>query len=258
MSSSSPPPQHPFLTVSPLPPPPHRRSLDILKTHFQTDVLATQDPWRTPTASTSLLSLIPDADLRTALDSKWSSTSYSSPSSEKWADIDSLAQTSASKSLDPRDLLDAKQDIVLEHTYPRLDVAVTQKLNHLLKSPFVVHPGTGRICVPIDTGKLEDFDPLDVPTLQGLVRDVDAYMEGQINVDVEGQGQGNKEGEGVEEGKHVQDWEKTRLRPYIQYFRGFVNGLMKDEREAVVKREREAVVKREEGEEEVGMESLEF
>ena len=126
-------------------------------------------------------------------------------------------------------------------------MAVTQKLNHLLKSPFVVHPGTGRICVPIDTGRLEEFDPLDVPTLQGLVRDVDAYIEGQVNVDVEGQGDG---GGDKEVGKHVQDWEKTRLRPYIEYFRGFVNGLMRDEREAVVKRE--------EGEEEVGMESLEF
>ncbi|KAL2262230.1 hypothetical protein VTK26DRAFT_2066 [Humicola hyalothermophila] len=226
------------------------RSLDILKEHFQKDVLQTQDPWSDPEKSAYLLQLIPDADLRRALESKWDSSSPPRSSAEKWADIDELAQTGASKALDPRDLLDAKQDIVLEHTYPRLDAAVTQKLNHLLKSPFVVHPGTGRVCVPIDTRALDEFDPFDVPTLAGLVRDVDAWAE-------EHAGAGEVDGEGA---AGVQDWEKTRLKPYIEYFRSFVLTLMKDEREAVVKRERvDAEVKKEGGMDDgVKMESLDF
>lgn len=134
-----------------------------------------------------------------------------------------MAKTGASKGLDAKALLEAKQDIVLEYTYPRLDIEVSKKLNHLLKSPFVVHPGTGRVCVPIDLRNLEDFDPLGVPTVQGLLAEIDAW----------------KDDSGSEDSKPVADWEKTSLKPYIDRFRLFVNGIMKDEKVAKVKRERE-------------------
>lgn len=110
----------------------------------------------------------------------------------------------------------------MEYTYPRLDIEVSKKLNHLLKSPFVVHPGTGRVCVPINTKNLEDFDPLGVPTVQDLLAEIDSWK-----------------GEEEEGGKGTADWEKTSLKPYIEQFRHFVNGLMKDEKDVKVKRERE-------------------
>jgi len=58
---------------------------------------------------------------------------------------------------------------------------------------------------------------------------------------------------GSQEAKHVQDWEKTSLKPYIEYFRSFVMGLMRDERGAAVKRERD-----EDDEVEIKVESLDF
>ncbi|KAI1475947.1 prim-pol domain-containing protein [Daldinia eschscholtzii] len=202
------------------------RSLNILAPHFQEDVLEAQDPWASSERAEHLLSLLPDKALNESLRKKWDS-SPGRASTSKWADIDSLARSGGgSKNLDTKALLDAKQDIVLEYTYPRLDIEVSKRLNHLLKSPFVVHPGTGRVCVPIDTRKLEDFDPLGVPTVQGLLEEIDNWKDDGED------GSGDK-------GKNLQDWEKTSLRPYVEYFRSFVLALMKDERDPKIKRERE-------------------
>lgn len=44
-------------------------------------------------------------------------------------------------------------EIKLQLMFPRLDFNVSKDLNHLLKSPFSVHPKTDNICVPF-----EDFD----------------------------------------------------------------------------------------------------
>lgn len=201
----------------------HSRSLDILKTHFQQDVLEVQNPWASNEQAEKLLQLLPDRGLNDSLRRRWDAAPGRT-SALKWADIDAMAKTGASKQLDPRALLEAKQDIVLEYTYPRLDIEVSKKLNHLLKSPFVVHPGTGRVCVPIDTRSLEDFDPLGVPTVQGLLAEIDAWKD--------------EAGE-ADKGRSVADWEKTSLKPYVELFRAFAAGLVKDERDVRVKRERD-------------------
>lgn len=199
--------------------------MEILKTHFQEDVLSVQDPWSTDERADRLLQLLPDRALNESLRRKWDAAPGRS-STSKWADIDAVAKTGASKNLDARALKEAKQDIVLEYTYPRLDIEVSKKLNHLLKSPFVVHPGTGRVCVPIDTSSdatIEEFDPIGVPTVQSLLAEIDAW----------------KGEEAAEGAAAVADWEKTSLKPYVEYFRTFVAGIMREERDARVKRERE-------------------
>jgi DNA primase small subunit len=66
---------------------------------------------------------------------------------------------------------------------------------------------------------VEEFDPLNVPTVTQLLQEIDEW-------------------EGEDSEKKMQDWEKTSLKPYVDYFRKFVAGLMEEEKPAL-KRERQ-------------------
>jgi DNA primase small subunit len=68
-----------------------------------------------------------------------------------------------------------ERDIIFQYCYPRLDDKVTTQINHLLKSPFCVHPSTGRVCVPIVPSECDNFDPFKVPKLSDLVQEIEAY-----------------------------------------------------------------------------------
>ncbi|KAF3479963.1 DNA primase small subunit [Arthroderma uncinatum] len=214
------------------------RSLETLKPYFASTILMDQDSFSKPDQASRLLELLPDKTLKAGLQKKWESAPERS-SSSKWADIDAVARTS-SRGLDTKALLEAKQDIVLEYTYPRLDAEVSKKLIHLLKSPFVVHPGTGRVCVPIDIRKVDEFNPLEAPTLSDLLDEINSWSPSQASqqdqMPASDSGSGQDETDTAAKPRKVQDYEKTSLKPYIDYFRSFVAGLNKDERP--VKRER--------------------
>merc|ERR1719278_2537240 len=66
-------------------------------------------------------------------------------------------------------------EIMLQFAYPRLDIAVSKGLNHLLKSPFCIHPKTGRVCIPMDPAKVDSFNPMTVPTILQLTDEIDRF-----------------------------------------------------------------------------------
>lgn len=66
------------------------------------------------------------------------------------------------------------REAVLAHAYPRLDLEVSKKMNHLLKAPFCVHPKTGRVCLPIDPTRAHEFDPETVVTVGELLQQLNA------------------------------------------------------------------------------------
>merc|ERR1712176_497077 len=108
------------------------------------------------------------------------------------------------------------EEIILQQTYPRLDINVSKQRNHLLKSPFCVHPKTGRVCVPIDVSHVEEFDPFRVPTLAQLMDELDAYEAPRS---------------GAEDAVH--DWQKTSLKESFETFqKKFLVPLLKEQRRA--------------------------
>ncbi|XP_069509579.1 DNA primase small subunit [Ambystoma mexicanum] len=120
----------------------------------------------------------------------------------------------------------ADEEVMLQYCYPRLDVNVSKGVNHLLKSPFSVHPKTGRISVPIDLKKLDQFDPFVVPTISQICSELDTVLkkneeDEQEEMVVEEAGD---EGE-PEIKRRTRDYKRTSLAPYIKVFDNFLEKL---------------------------------
>ncbi|KAI9312508.1 putative DNA primase small subunit [Dichotomocladium elegans] len=124
---------------------------------------------------------------------------------EKWTQ---LSQALLTKNASKQTL----RDILLQYCYPRLDDKVSIQINHLLKSPFCVHPKTQRVCVPIDPEKCEAFDPLKVPTLQSLMTEYEDF-----------------ESRKASGGQSLPDYNKTSLGIYIDIFKKFVDGAIREQ-----------------------------
>ena len=98
--------------------------------------------------------------------------------------------------------------IMFTLSYPRLDVNVSKMMNHLLKSPFCVHPKTQRVCVPMDPETILDFDPSTVPTLDDLLQELSAKTSEE----------------------KLKEWKGTSMEEFRQTFkRTFLKPLLDDE-----------------------------
>ena len=90
----------------------------------------------------------------------------------------------------------------------RLDIAVSKGMNHLLKAPFVIHPKTGRVCVPFNPAKADRFNPEDVPTVLQLVEEIDAFTK-----------------DAADELKNVKAYKKTSMKEPVGIFEEFLSNL---------------------------------
>jgi len=119
----------------------------------------------------------------------------------------------------------AVEEIVLGYLYPRLDVHVTEQRNHLLKSPWVVHPKTGRVCVPFDPEKVSEFNPETVPTVQDLAREFNDYAAANS---------------GVAEKEMVSNFfSSCCLKEHVEVFHKFLKGVQKSVNKEAVQHARE-------------------
>ncbi|CAB4056625.1 PRI1 [Lepeophtheirus salmonis] len=163
------------------------RALKIASESFESICLVDQDILGEPERWNNVLSLIPDETVREKITSKMPT-----------------ASTSLERRKTSNHIL---KEIVLQYLYPRLDINVTKGLNHLLKSPFCVHPKTGRICVPLDPNKIEQFDPLKVPTISQLIEEIDRFSKNNENAVIS------------------KDYKKTSLRGPMVIFDEFLSKL---------------------------------
>ncbi|KAM0787717.1 hypothetical protein ACM66B_003776 [Microbotryomycetes sp. NB124-2] len=174
------------------------RSFAALKPYFQSVVLGEQDCFAKEEQWQSIQRILPAKDKEAAAKvlARVEAKNGQTLSAARWkAFLGAPGQT------DP-----IIQDIILQYTYPRIDTEVSKKQNHLLKSPFCVHPGTGRVCVPLQTADVEGFDPESAPTV------------GQLLMELEHLARAGDEHAG---------WDKTSLRPYVEAFERHIAPLVK-------------------------------
>jgi len=195
-------------------PPPLQEACNVLKHIFTTLVLLDQDCFHSEQGSEKLLQWIRD-EVADTLRDRWSNDPNRT-SMDKWEDVKTIVGSIRKDKDNNRRktvLTNAMEDIVLQYTYPRLDAEVSKRRNHLLKAPFCVHPKTGRVCVPVDPAKIDDFDPEAVPTVGQLLRELDAVGKDEESM-----------------GEHHSDWEKTSLKPYVEMLNQHAARLMDEAR----------------------------
>ncbi|KAK7855212.1 dna primase small subunit [Quercus suber] len=218
---------HPFLL----------RSYKVLEEFFEGNLLSNQSLFSTEERYEKILEMIPDESITSELRGKWQDNKKSSISKEninvdRWKHVKKILKSGKPKA---QGLGKCVEEIVFSFSYPRLDMETIKPvisdiciltlhltylllvlgfkhMNHLLKAPFCIHPKTGRVCVPIDPNRCEEFDPTAVPTLSKVLEEI------------------NMGGLGTDD----DEWDRTSLGKSIRFFRSsFLQPLLKSCKEEI-------------------------
>lgn len=92
-----------------------------------------------------------------------------------------------------------------------------------------------------DWSVLDNFNPLTVPTVIDILNEIDTWESRAVKIE-SGSDQGSapipSQNGPMTNTEKVQDYEKTALKPYVDYFKSFVAELLKSEHQSL-KRERD-------------------
>ncbi|KAI8614711.1 hypothetical protein BC830DRAFT_1065226 [Chytriomyces sp. MP71] len=209
-----------------------RKAHDILDPMFTKHIIHDQDILTNPEKWRKIVALIPDEVLRSSGATLWEK---SRPSPRRFVYRTFHIPTPSTKySIDcvhharqKPSVASTTWEILFQYSYPRLDSNVSIGLNHLLKSPFCVHPKTGRVCIPIDPQRADQFDPFSAPKLADLV---DELAEFDLrNPERAAAVPGTLIISSSIDGQHAWppwvDYQKTSMKAHVDHFRAFVEGL---------------------------------
>jgi len=179
------------------------RAKNVIEQYFRQLCLKDQDILGNKENWTKVLALVNDDDLKADF-TKICETGKSSE--DRWdkmvARVDHYRNGAKKKRIE-----NIVEEIMIQFAYPRLDIAVSKGMNHLLKAPFCIHPKTGRVCVPFNSSKADKFNPEDVPTVLQLVQEIDEFTKGHEDL------------------KDVKAYKKTSMREPVSIFEEFLSNL---------------------------------
>lgn len=140
-----------------------RRAYRIVEPLFEEVIINEQKFFASEKGLSFLLKSVPDDEIRKDLDVKLKAQENSSQAI--WSCFTNYIAGLKHRSSLSRKMQNIVEEVQLALLYPRLDVNVTKGMNHLLKSPFCIHPGTGKVCVPINPAAASKFDPTTAPMI---------------------------------------------------------------------------------------------
>lgn len=194
-----------------------KRASVFVRKFFKEKYISDQDLFETDEMKQNLLQLIGDETMREKVSAGWKK--LENPTSQS---VFQEIEYSLRNKFTDKHLLD---EIMFQYVYPRLDINVSKGLNHLLKSPFCIHPKTGRVCIPIDPEKADQFDPTISITIYDLLQELDIAKSKDSD---------------LQEGKQNKDeFMMTTLKDSIQIFQKFIRSLEEENKENRKKKQEE-------------------
>lgn len=210
-------PIHPFIS----------QSLSVVEHYFPQYAIVDQDILGNKESVDKVLALLPE-DIKKDLIEYYQN--HKEPM-KRWDRLRQLVDHKKSSSKKGGQYYD--KEIMLQYCYPRLDVNVSKGVNHLLKSPFSVHPKTGRISVPIDLKELDTFDPFEVPTISLICEELEKPRADEAeDEDVK-----DKENEQeAAERRRIRDYKRTTLAKYVKVFDRFLDSMARSRKGEMLKK----------------------